>query len=81
MGGIVASKAARCSSSVGACCAGIASNRGDRLAHRHDDFNVMDEWKYQPAGDPGHNAHASLRSLKRETGLVATMTQMAWRRQ
>lgn len=39
----------------------------------------MDEWKYQPAGDQGLDPHASLRSLKRESGLVATMTQMAWR--
>ena len=39
----------------------------------------MDEWKYQPAGDQGLDPHASLRSLKREAGLVATVTQTAWR--
>ena len=39
----------------------------------------MDEWKYPPAGDQGLDPHASLRSLKREAGLVATVTQTAWR--
>ena len=39
----------------------------------------MDEWQYKPAGDHGLKAQESLRSLKRETGLVATVTQAAWR--
>jgi 1-acyl-sn-glycerol-3-phosphate acyltransferase len=39
----------------------------------------MDEWKYQPAGDQGLRAEASFRSLRREAGLVAAVTQAAWR--
>jgi 1-acyl-sn-glycerol-3-phosphate acyltransferase len=39
----------------------------------------MDDWKYQPAGDLGLKPEESLRSLKRETGLVGTLTQSAWR--
>ena len=39
----------------------------------------MDEWKYQPAGDQGLEPTASFRSLKREAGLIASMTQAAWR--
>ena len=39
----------------------------------------MDEWKYKPAGDQGLEPGASFRSLKREAGLVASVTQAAWR--
>ncbi len=39
----------------------------------------MDEWKYKPAGDHGLKTTDSLRSLKRETGLVASVTQTVWR--
>ena len=39
----------------------------------------MDEWQYRPAGDQGLKPHESFRSLKREAGLIATMTQSAWR--
>jgi len=39
----------------------------------------MDEWQYKPAGDHGLKPQESLRSLKRETGLVASVTQAAWR--
>ena len=39
----------------------------------------MEDWQYKPAGDHGLNTQESLRSLKRERGLVATITQTAWR--
>ncbi len=39
----------------------------------------MDDWKYQPARDQGLDAHASFRSLRREAGLFASVTQAAWR--
>ena len=39
----------------------------------------MDDWQYRPAGDQGLDPHASFRSLKREAGLIATVTQAAWR--
>ncbi len=39
----------------------------------------MDDWQYKPAGDHGLKHEESLRSLKREAGLVATVTQAAWR--
>ncbi len=39
----------------------------------------MDEWQYKPAGDLGLKPEESLRSLRREAGLVATITQSAWR--
>jgi 1-acyl-sn-glycerol-3-phosphate acyltransferase len=39
----------------------------------------MDEWKYHPAGDQGLKPGESFRSLKREAGLIATVTQAAWR--
>ncbi len=39
----------------------------------------MDDWSYKPAGDLGLKPEESLRSLRREAGLVATLTQTAWR--
>jgi 1-acyl-sn-glycerol-3-phosphate acyltransferase len=39
----------------------------------------MDDWHYKPAGDLGLKPEESLRSLRREAGLVATLTQGAWR--
>lgn len=39
----------------------------------------MDDWQYKPAGDLGLKPEESLRSLKREAGLVATITQSMWR--
>jgi 1-acyl-sn-glycerol-3-phosphate acyltransferase len=39
----------------------------------------MEDWQYKPAGDHGLKPKESLRSLKRETGLVGTLTQGAWR--
>ena len=39
----------------------------------------MDDWKYRPAGDQGLKPNEALRSLKREAGLIAAMTQAAWR--
>jgi 1-acyl-sn-glycerol-3-phosphate acyltransferase len=39
----------------------------------------MDDWKYQPAGDTGLPPLESLRSLKRETGLLGSLSQAAWR--
>lgn len=39
----------------------------------------MEEWQYKPAGDLGLKPEESLRSLRREAGLVATITQSAWR--
>ncbi len=39
----------------------------------------MDDWHYKPAGDLGLKPEESLRSLKREAGLVASLAQSAWR--
>jgi 1-acyl-sn-glycerol-3-phosphate acyltransferase len=39
----------------------------------------MDEWQYKPAGDFGLKPEESLRSLQREAGLIAMITQSAWR--
>jgi 1-acyl-sn-glycerol-3-phosphate acyltransferase len=39
----------------------------------------MDEWQYRPAGDLNLKPGESLRSLKREAGLIAGITQTAWR--
>jgi len=39
----------------------------------------MDEWNYKPAGDLGLKPEESLRSLRREAGLLATLTQSVWR--
>lgn len=39
----------------------------------------MDDWRYQPAGDLNLKPGESLRSLHREAGLVAGITQTAWR--
>jgi 1-acyl-sn-glycerol-3-phosphate acyltransferase len=39
----------------------------------------MDEWQYKPAGHLGLKPEESLRSLRREAGLVASITQSAWR--
>jgi 1-acyl-sn-glycerol-3-phosphate acyltransferase len=39
----------------------------------------MDEWQYKPAGDLGLKPTDGLRSLKREAGLVTTITQAMWR--
>jgi len=39
----------------------------------------MDEWRYQPAGDLHLKPTESLRSLHREAGLIAGITQTAWR--
>ena len=39
----------------------------------------MDDWQYKPSGDHGLKPKESLRSLKREAGLVSTVTQAAWR--
>ena len=39
----------------------------------------MDDWQYKPAADTGLAPGESLRSLKRETGLVGSFTQAGWR--
>ncbi len=39
----------------------------------------MDDWKYKPAADTGLAPGERLRSLKRETGLIGSLTQAAWR--
>ena len=39
----------------------------------------MEDWHYKPAGDLGLKPGESLRSLRREAGLTATLTQGAWR--
>lgn len=39
----------------------------------------MDDWEYQPAADTGLAPGERLRSLKRETGLLGSLTQSAWR--
>jgi 1-acyl-sn-glycerol-3-phosphate acyltransferase len=39
----------------------------------------MDDWSYKPAADLGLKPEESLRSLRREAGLVATLTQSLWR--
>ena len=39
----------------------------------------MDEWKYEPAKDQHLAPEDSLRSVRREAGLVALTTQAAWR--
>ncbi|MEP6672745.1 MAG: lysophospholipid acyltransferase family protein [Chthoniobacter sp.] len=39
----------------------------------------MEDWQYKPAGDHGLKPEESLRSLRREAGLGATITQSAWR--
>ena len=39
----------------------------------------MDDWQYKPAGDHGLKPGESLRSLRREAGLAATLTQSIWR--
>lgn len=39
----------------------------------------MDDWQYKPAGDTGLAPGESLRSLKRETGLIGAVTQAGWR--
>jgi 1-acyl-sn-glycerol-3-phosphate acyltransferase len=39
----------------------------------------MDDWQYKPAGDLGLKHEESLRSLRRETGLIGSLTQLAWR--
>lgn len=38
----------------------------------------MDEWKYSPSADQGLPPFASLKSLKREPGLVSFLLQMFW---
>lgn len=38
----------------------------------------MDEWRYQPAKDAGLSAHERTLSLQRESGLVSTITHVAW---
>jgi 1-acyl-sn-glycerol-3-phosphate acyltransferase len=38
----------------------------------------MDEWKYDPAKDLGLHGQERLKSLKRESGLIATMGHHAW---
>ena len=39
----------------------------------------MEDWQYKPAGDLGLKSGESLRSLKREAGLIASLSQSAWR--
>ena len=39
----------------------------------------MDDWQYRPAGDHGLKPGESLRSLRREAGLIGSLTQSAWR--
>jgi 1-acyl-sn-glycerol-3-phosphate acyltransferase len=39
----------------------------------------MDDWKYQTARDQGLKPQEKWRSLQRETGLTAAITQAAWR--
>lgn len=39
----------------------------------------MDDWQYKAAGDHGLKHTESLRSLQRETGLIGSLTQSAWR--
>lgn len=39
----------------------------------------MDDWQYKPAGDHGLSHEESLRSLRREAGLIGSVTQAAWR--
>lgn len=39
----------------------------------------MDDWHYKPAGDLGLNSKDSFRSLHREAGLIATVSQGMWR--
>jgi 1-acyl-sn-glycerol-3-phosphate acyltransferase len=39
----------------------------------------MDEWQYKPAADTGLPPKERLRSLQRETGLLGSLTQAAWR--
>ena len=39
----------------------------------------MEDWQYKAAGDFGLKPEESLRSLRRESGLVAGLTQTAWR--
>jgi len=38
----------------------------------------MDEWKLEPARDIGMSRHERHRSLKRESGLVASVLRLAW---
>ena len=39
----------------------------------------MDDWQYKPAGDLGLKHEERLRSLRREAGLIGSLTQSAWR--
>lgn len=39
----------------------------------------MDDWQYKPAGDHGLRHEEGLKSLRREAGLIGTITQSAWR--
>ena len=39
----------------------------------------MDDWQYKPAGDLGLKPEESWRSLRREAGLTAMLTQSIWR--
>lgn len=39
----------------------------------------MDEWQYKPAGDHQLASAEALKSLRRESGLLACLTQAAWR--
>lgn len=39
----------------------------------------MDDWQYKPAADAGLAPGERLRSLKRETGLLGSLSQSAWR--
>jgi len=39
----------------------------------------MDDWQYKPAGDLGLKPTEGLRSLHREAGLAASITQAGWR--
>jgi 1-acyl-sn-glycerol-3-phosphate acyltransferase len=40
---------------------------------------MTDDWQYRPAGDLGLKPGDSFRSLRREAGLIGTLTQTAWR--
>ena len=39
----------------------------------------MDDWNYRPAADQHLQPGDSLKSVRREAGLIATVTQLAWR--
>ena len=38
----------------------------------------MEEWRYKPAADLGLDSRARLRSLRRESGLLSTLSHLLW---